>query len=125
VPLNNFHAQYNHALLTMYTGYHPDAYWQVLPMESVVQMDDLTGDTDHPPQNPAEHRASIVSAPLSVTSPSNTFSKRDDDGGAMTATTSTGHSSSVHSDDNASSKPANIHGSMGQPSSSFRERNFM
>jgi predicted membrane chloride channel (bestrophin family) len=29
LPLNNFHAQYNEALMTMFLGYHPDAYWEI------------------------------------------------------------------------------------------------
>jgi len=29
VPLNNFQAQFNEALMTMFSGYHPDSYWQV------------------------------------------------------------------------------------------------
>lgn len=29
VPLNNFQAQFNEALMTMFAGYHPDAYWEV------------------------------------------------------------------------------------------------
>lgn len=29
IPLNNFQAQYNESLLTMFAGYHPDAYWDV------------------------------------------------------------------------------------------------
>lgn len=29
LPLNNFQAQFNEALLTMFAGYHPDAYWEV------------------------------------------------------------------------------------------------
>jgi hypothetical protein len=109
----------------MYSGYHPDAYWQMLPMETVVQMDDLDGGTEHPPQNPAEHRASVISAPSSLAGPDNAFSKPDSDGGAITTATSTAHSSSVHSD-NSSSQPGHIrHGSMGHLSASFREKNFM
>ena len=26
LPLNNFHSQYNEALITMYAGFHPDAF---------------------------------------------------------------------------------------------------
>ena len=29
VPLNNFQAQYNEALMTMFAGFHPDAFWEV------------------------------------------------------------------------------------------------
>ena len=29
IPLNNFQAQFNEALMTMFFGYHPDAYWEV------------------------------------------------------------------------------------------------
>jgi hypothetical protein len=30
VPLNNFQGQYNEALMTMFFGFHPDAYWHVV-----------------------------------------------------------------------------------------------
>ena len=30
VPLNNFQAQFNEALMNMFSGFHPDAYWQVV-----------------------------------------------------------------------------------------------
>jgi hypothetical protein len=33
IPLNNFQAQYNEALMTMFTGYHPDAFWEVVHKE--------------------------------------------------------------------------------------------
>lgn len=29
LPLNLFQAQFNEALLTMFAGYHPDAWWEV------------------------------------------------------------------------------------------------
>lgn len=29
LPLNNFQAQFNEALLAMFAGYHPDAFWEV------------------------------------------------------------------------------------------------
>jgi predicted membrane chloride channel (bestrophin family) len=35
IPLNNFQAQFNEALMTMFAGYHPDAYWEVC--ETIVQ----------------------------------------------------------------------------------------
>ena len=28
VPLNKFQLQYNHALLTVFAGYHSDAFWE-------------------------------------------------------------------------------------------------
>jgi len=34
VPLNNFQAQFNEALMTMFTGYHPDSYWEVNDVET-------------------------------------------------------------------------------------------
>ena len=37
VPLNNFHAQYNHALMTMFSGYHPDAYWEFKPKKDAFE----------------------------------------------------------------------------------------
>jgi predicted membrane chloride channel (bestrophin family) len=35
VPVNNFQAQYNEALMTMFFGYHPDSYWQIKRDEDV------------------------------------------------------------------------------------------
>jgi hypothetical protein len=29
IPLNNFQAQFNESLMTMYLGYHPEAFWEV------------------------------------------------------------------------------------------------
>ena len=29
IPLTTFQAQFNEALITMYAGYHPDAFWSV------------------------------------------------------------------------------------------------
>jgi len=29
LPLNNWHAQYNESLMTMFLAYHPDAYWEI------------------------------------------------------------------------------------------------
>ena len=34
IPLNNFQAQFNEALMVMFFGYHPDAYWQARPVGS-------------------------------------------------------------------------------------------
>jgi hypothetical protein len=36
IPLNNFQAQYNEALMGMFTGYHPDAFWEVVHKEKEV-----------------------------------------------------------------------------------------
>jgi len=33
VPLNNFQAQFNEALLQMFRGFHPEAYWEVVVKE--------------------------------------------------------------------------------------------
>lgn len=46
VPLNNFQAQYNEALLSMFTGYHPDAFWEVVLKEPAVKDE---SETDHGP----------------------------------------------------------------------------
>jgi predicted membrane chloride channel (bestrophin family) len=43
VPLNNFQAQFNEALLTMFSGFHPDAFWQVVRDEEK---------NDHKPSGP-------------------------------------------------------------------------
>jgi hypothetical protein len=37
IPLNNFQAQYNEALMTMFAGYHPDAFWEVVLKEKEIQ----------------------------------------------------------------------------------------
>lgn len=37
VPLNNFQGQYNEALMTMFFGFHPDAFWQVVIDEEKEQ----------------------------------------------------------------------------------------
>jgi len=36
VPLNNFQHQYNESLLQMFTGYHPDAHWEVVQKVEAV-----------------------------------------------------------------------------------------
>jgi Bestrophin, RFP-TM, chloride channel len=46
VPLNNFQAQYNEALMSMFTGYHPDAFWEVVLKEPAVKDE---SETDHGP----------------------------------------------------------------------------
>ena len=33
IPANNFQAQFNEALLTIYSGYHPDAFWEVAQVQ--------------------------------------------------------------------------------------------
>mmetsp|Transcript_8057 Transcript_8057/g.20131 ORF Transcript_8057/g.20131 Transcript_8057/m.20131 type:complete len:145 (-) Transcript_8057:5386-5820(-) len=44
IPLNNFQAQFNEGLMQMFTGYHPDAFWEVHPAESIPDPD-----TSYPP----------------------------------------------------------------------------
>ena len=29
IPLNNFQAQFNEALLCMFAGYHPESWWEI------------------------------------------------------------------------------------------------
>ena len=29
IPVNNLHAQYNEAIMCMFRGWHPDAYWRI------------------------------------------------------------------------------------------------
>jgi len=55
VPLNNFQAQFNEALITMFFGYHPDAFWEVVDVpeeESEHTQNDADGEnkslTDSP-----------------------------------------------------------------------------
>jgi hypothetical protein len=88
VPLNNFHAQYNHALLTMFCGYHPDAYWQCLRKDSIV--DDIDNDADHyPGQNPSDHRPSIVVPSDEEDDEEDDNDTNSKDGAAMSTTAST------------------------------------
>jgi hypothetical protein len=49
IPLNNFQAQFNEALLTMYMGYHPDAFWEVEELDHKVEK--LKSDSEAPPVN--------------------------------------------------------------------------
>lgn len=44
LPANNLHSQFNEGLLTMYKGYHPDAYWEVKEIE--LDPSDNEGDSD-------------------------------------------------------------------------------
>jgi len=37
IPLNNFQAQFNESLMTMYSGYHPDAFWEVEELEHKIE----------------------------------------------------------------------------------------
>lgn len=37
IPLNNFQAQFNESLMTMYSGYHPDAFWEVEELEHKME----------------------------------------------------------------------------------------
>jgi Bestrophin, RFP-TM, chloride channel len=39
LPANNLHGQYNEALMSMFTGYHPDAYWEVKEVTTIVEED--------------------------------------------------------------------------------------
>lgn len=42
LPLNNMHAQFNESLMTMFLGFHPDAYWEIQETEmppTVVEED--------------------------------------------------------------------------------------
>jgi predicted membrane chloride channel (bestrophin family) len=36
IPLTTFQAQFNEALVTVYAGYHPDAWWEVTPEEAMA-----------------------------------------------------------------------------------------
>ncbi|CAB9506661.1 Bestrophin, RFP-TM, chloride channel [Seminavis robusta] len=46
LPANNLHAQYNEALMAMFAGYHPDAFWEV--------KEDTGVDDESDPQLPVE-----------------------------------------------------------------------
>ena len=48
IPCNYFQAQFNEALMTTFTGYHPDAYWEVCETveESTEKSDEVDVDVD-------------------------------------------------------------------------------
>ena len=46
IPANNFQAQFNEALLTMYMGYHPDAFWDVAQVFVDVPSDLASAEAD-------------------------------------------------------------------------------
>ena len=47
LPLNNFQAQFNEALLAMFAGYHPDAFWEVYEAtEDEIQAANEAGKVD-------------------------------------------------------------------------------
>lgn len=39
IPLTTFQAQFNEALVTFYSGYHPDAWWELTPEVTVASVD--------------------------------------------------------------------------------------
>ena len=47
--MNNFQSQYNHALMTMFAGYHPDAFWEVKQKidDDALAMTVLVDSTEH------------------------------------------------------------------------------
>lgn len=42
IPANNFQAQFNEALMTMYMGYHPDSFWEVAQVDVDATTDPAT-----------------------------------------------------------------------------------
>jgi len=48
VPLNNFQAQFNESLLQMFSGFHPEAYWEVVVNNESNEEGDYP-----PPREPA------------------------------------------------------------------------
>lgn len=42
VPLNNFQGQFNEGLMTMFYGFHPDSFWQVVVNQANTVMVDCT-----------------------------------------------------------------------------------
>lgn len=67
IPANNFQAQFNEALLTMYMGYHPDAFWDVAPASVDVSSNlastevDLNDGISSVHVEPSEANKSLVS----------------------------------------------------------------
>jgi len=49
IPLNNFQAQFNEGLMQMFAGYHPDAFWEIHPVED--ETDEIVFDpvSSYPP----------------------------------------------------------------------------
>ena len=68
IPLNSFQAQYNEGLMTMYSGYHPDAFWEVEVLDYDVEKL-KTGSQEDIPEEPMPIQ-SVVSVkeeePISV-----------------------------------------------------------
>lgn len=67
LPANNFHAQFNEALMSMFAGYHPDAYWEV--KETVVEESNVDSaaslpDIDSANSNSLPNVDSAASLPL-------------------------------------------------------------
>lgn len=62
VPLNNFQAQFNEALFTMFSGFHPDAFWQVVHEEDEMNGRPITFNSERqaelPPLPPVASMAS-------------------------------------------------------------------
>jgi hypothetical protein len=36
IPLTSFQAQFNESLVTSYSGFHPDAWWEITPYVAAV-----------------------------------------------------------------------------------------
>ena len=47
VPLNNFQGQYNESLMTMFSGFHPDAFWHVVMDEGKDEEENGGVPTEH------------------------------------------------------------------------------
>ena len=42
IPLNNFQAQFNEALVCMFAGYHPEAWWDIDEREQSIPEDAIS-----------------------------------------------------------------------------------
>jgi predicted membrane chloride channel (bestrophin family) len=63
IPLNNFQAQFNESLITMFFGCHPDAYWELHEQVEEVLVDEKEAKND---EDVSHKEANGESAPMSV-----------------------------------------------------------
>ena len=66
LPVTNFQAQYNEALITMFAGYHPDLYWegdQVMRMANIVPKTQEDYHGKPTPKPAVTHRKSLNNSP--------------------------------------------------------------
>ncbi len=63
IPLNNFQAQFNESLITMFFGCHPDAYWELHEQEEEALDNDQEAKND---RDANQKKADGDSGPMSA-----------------------------------------------------------